>query len=87
LRKAMIEPEIMLSSRLRGRGLDRPIFPRQVAYNSMIFDFCCPAARLALEIVGGIRWDEDRCEGQGARRLAGEARNRRVAGPGRRGLP
>jgi very-short-patch-repair endonuclease len=42
LRKAMTEPEIMFWSRLKGRGLDRPIFRRQVAYESMIFDFYCP---------------------------------------------
>ena len=58
LRKAMTEPEIMLWSRLKGRGLQRPIFRRQVAYKSMIFDFYCPAARLAVEIDGATHWDE-----------------------------
>jgi very-short-patch-repair endonuclease len=58
LRKAMTEPEVMLWSRLKGRGLDRPIFHRQVAYRSMIFDFYCPAARLAVEIDGATHWDD-----------------------------
>jgi very-short-patch-repair endonuclease len=60
LRKAMNEPEIMLWSRLKGRGMDRPIFRRQVGYESMIFDFYCPAARLAVEIDGATHWDEDK---------------------------
>ena len=59
LRRAMTEPEIMLWSRLKGRGKDRPIFRRQVAYGSMIFDFYCPAARLAVEVDGSTHWDED----------------------------
>jgi very-short-patch-repair endonuclease len=60
LRKTMTEPEIMLWSRLKGRGKDKPIFRRQYAYRSMIFDFYCPAARLALEIDGSTHWDDDK---------------------------
>jgi very-short-patch-repair endonuclease len=67
LRKAMTEPEIMLWSRLKGRGLDRPIFRRQVAYDSMIFDFYCPAARLVVEIDGATHWGEDKREKDAAR--------------------
>jgi very-short-patch-repair endonuclease len=58
LRKSMTEPEIMLWSRLKGRGTGRPIFRRQFAYRSMIFDFYCPAARLAVEIDGSTHWDD-----------------------------
>jgi len=60
LRKAMTEPEIMLWSRLKGRGRGQPIFRRQFAYEAMIFDFYCPAARLAVEIDGSTHWDEDK---------------------------
>ena len=56
----MTEPEIMLWSRLKGRGADKPIFRRQFAYDSMIFDFYCPAAKLAVELDGATHWDEDR---------------------------
>jgi very-short-patch-repair endonuclease len=56
----MTEPEIMLWSRLKGRGKDRPIFRRQVAYESMIFDFYCPAARLAVEVDGSTHWSDEK---------------------------
>jgi very-short-patch-repair endonuclease len=60
LRKAMTEPEIMLWSRLKGRGRDQPIFRRQFAYQSMIFDFYCPAAKLAVEVDGSTHWDDEK---------------------------
>src|SRR5258708_38375213 len=60
LRKAMTEPEIMLWSRLRGRGRGQPIFRRQFPYESMIFDFYCPAARLAVEIDGSTHWTQEK---------------------------
>jgi len=63
----MTDPEIMLWSRLKGRGRDQPIFRRQFAYASMIFDFYCPAARLAVEIDGSTHWDEDRQDKDAAR--------------------
>ncbi|CAN7427033.1 DUF559 domain-containing protein [Phenylobacterium sp. LjRoot219] len=56
----MTEPEIMLWSRLKGRGTDKPIFRRQFAYQTVIFDFYCPAARLAVEIDGATHWDDER---------------------------
>jgi very-short-patch-repair endonuclease len=58
LRKAKTEPEIMLCSRLKGRGTDRPIFRRQVAFGNFILDFYCPAAKLAVEIDGPTHWDD-----------------------------
>lgn len=56
----MTEPEIMLWSRLKTRGEDKPIFRRQYAFASMIFDFYCPAAKLAVEIDGSTHWDDER---------------------------
>nr|WP_293362399.1 DUF559 domain-containing protein [Phenylobacterium sp.] len=60
LRKDMTEPEIMLWSRLKTRGEDKPIFRRQYAFVSMIFDFYCPAAKLAVEIDGSTHWDDEK---------------------------
>lgn len=58
LRKAMTEPEVLLWSRLKGRGLERPIFRRQAALGRFIVDFYCPSARLAVEIDGATHWPE-----------------------------
>lgn len=59
LRRTMTEPEIMLWSRLKTRGTDKPVFRRQYAYGSMIFDFYCRAARLAVEVDGSTHSSED----------------------------
>jgi very-short-patch-repair endonuclease len=75
LRKAMTEPEIMLWSKLKGRGRGQPIFRRQFAYESMIFDFYCPAAKMAVEIDGSMHWTEEK-------RVKDEARDRWLAGRG-----
>jgi hypothetical protein len=72
-RRALTEPEIMLWSRLKGRGRGQPIFRRQFAYESMIFDFYCPAAKLAVEIDGATHWPDEK---QGS----DEARDRWLAG-------
>jgi very-short-patch-repair endonuclease len=74
-RKALTEPEIMLWSRLKGRGRGQPIFRRQFAYESMIFDFYCPAAKLAVGIDGSAHWTEEK-------RAKDEARDRWLAGRG-----
>ncbi|HEY3951304.1 endonuclease domain-containing protein [Phenylobacterium sp.] len=58
MRKAMTEPEVMLWSRLRGRRPDKPSFRRQHPFGSIILDFYCPAARLAVEVDGSTHWDE-----------------------------
>ena len=63
----------MLWSRLKGCGTDRPIFRRQFAYRAMIFDFYCPAARLAVEIDGPTHWDD-------AKRAKDPARDAWLAG-------
>ena len=59
LRKATSEPEVMLWSRLRGRGPDKPTFRRQHPFGSIILDFYCPAARLAVEVDGATHWDDE----------------------------
>jgi very-short-patch-repair endonuclease len=58
LRRAMSEPEVMLWSRLRGRNPDKPTFRRQHPFSSIILDFYCPAARLAVEVDGSTHWDD-----------------------------
>jgi len=59
LRKAMSEPEVMLWSRLRGRDPQRPTFRRQHPVGSIILDFYCPSARLAVEVDGRTHWDDE----------------------------
>ncbi len=66
----------MLWSKLKGRGRGQPIFRRQFAYESMIFDFYCPAAKLAVEIDGSTHWEEEK-------RAKDEARDRWL---GQRGI-
>ena len=58
-RRELTTPEVMLWSRLKGRGQDRPIFRRQVPIGSIILDFYCPAANLAVEVDGRTHWDDD----------------------------
>jgi very-short-patch-repair endonuclease len=74
-RRALTEPEIMLWSKLKGRGRGQPIFRRQFAYESMIFDFYCPTAKLAVEIDGSTHWTEEK-------RAKDEARDRWLEGRG-----
>jgi len=68
----MSEPEVMLWSRLRGRGPQRVTFRRQHPLGSIILDFFCPSARLAVEVDGRTHCDDtarakdaarDRCLG------------------------
>ena len=66
-RRTLTEPEIMLWSRLKGRGRGQPVFRRQFAYESMIFDFYCPAAKLAVEIDGSTHWTDEKLEKDEAR--------------------
>jgi very-short-patch-repair endonuclease len=72
LRKLMSEPEVMLWSRLRGRGPDKPTFRRQHPFGSIILDFYCPAVRLAVEVDGATHWDDEA-------RASDEARDRWLA--------
>jgi very-short-patch-repair endonuclease len=59
LRKAMSSPEVMLWARLRGREPGKPTFRRQHPFGSIILDFYCPSARLAVEVDGNSHWDEE----------------------------
>lgn len=59
LRRNLTDPEIMLWSRLKGRGHGRPVFRCQHPIGSIILDFYCPAAKLAVEVDGRTHWDED----------------------------
>ncbi|HEX7946604.1 MAG TPA: DUF559 domain-containing protein [Phenylobacterium sp.] len=62
LRRALTEPEVMLWSRLKGRGHGRPVFRCQHPIGSIILDFYCPAAKLAVEVDGRTHWDDDAIE-------------------------
>ena len=55
----MTEPEVILWSRLRGRGGDRLIFRRQHPIGSIILDFYCAALKLAIEVDGATHWDDE----------------------------
>ncbi|HEY3800449.1 MAG TPA: endonuclease domain-containing protein [Caulobacteraceae bacterium] len=79
MRRAMTEPEVMLWSCLRGRGLHKPTFRRQHPFGSIVLDFYCPAARLAIEVDGATHWDD-------AALAKDEARDRWLAGQGVRTL-
>ncbi|MET0273980.1 MAG: endonuclease domain-containing protein [Phenylobacterium sp.] len=67
LRKTMSEPEVMLWSRLRGRGEAHPTFRRQHPIGSIIVDFYCPAARLAVEVDGSTHWSDEQRDRDEAR--------------------
>jgi very-short-patch-repair endonuclease len=67
LRKDMTEPEVMLWTRLRGRGGDKPTFRRQHPFGAFIVDFYCPAARLAVEVDGAVHGDDAALERDAAR--------------------
>jgi very-short-patch-repair endonuclease len=67
LRRSMTDPEVMLWSRLKGRGRDKPIFRRQVVFGTIILDFYCPAAKLAVEIDGSTHWEPEARERDEAR--------------------
>ena len=55
----MSDPEVILWTRLRGRGPDKPTFRRQHPFGAVILDFYCPSARLAIEVDGATHWDDD----------------------------
>jgi very-short-patch-repair endonuclease len=59
-RRALTEPEVTLWSRLKKRGNGKPVFRRQFPYETMIFDFYCPAARLAIEVDGSTHWTDEK---------------------------
>ena len=52
LRRTMSPPEARLWTRLRQRTPGQPDFRRQHPLGPYVLDFCCPAAKLAVEIDG-----------------------------------
>ena len=58
LRRESTLPERMLWARLRDRGLEGWKFRRQHSVGPYVVDFYCPAARLAVEVDGGIHGEE-----------------------------
>ena len=54
LRRDMTLEERVLWQRLRNNQLDGYHFYRQKVLAGFIVDFCCPAARLVVEVDGGI---------------------------------
>ena len=48
----MPEAEVILWSKLRGKGLDGHKFRRQYSIGKFVLDFYCPKLRLAIEVDG-----------------------------------
>src|SRR6476659_8032740 len=62
LRRNQTDAERILWLRLRDRRLAGWKFRRQMSLNGFVFDFCCPDAKLVVEIDGGqhaIRAEQD----------------------------
>lgn len=69
LRGNMPDTEILLWSKLRGKGLNGHKFRRQYSVDKFVLDFYCPQQKLAIEIdgdshytVGAEEYDRDRQE-------------------------
>ena|SRR5579862_5483808 len=60
LRGAMSRSEVLLWVRLRGREPGQPTFRRQHPIGPYIADFFCSAAKLVVEVDGGVHRDADR---------------------------
>ena len=60
LRGAMSRSEVLLWVRLRGREPGQPTFRRQHPIGPYIADFYCSAAKLVVEVDGGVHREEDR---------------------------
>jgi len=65
LRRHQTDAERVLWFRLRDRRLGGWKFRRQMSLNGLVVDFCCPDARLVLELDGGQH--ADRTEQDAAR--------------------
>jgi len=75
MRRNLTEPEWLLWQRLKLRSDDGLIFRRQKPYGPYILDFYCFAARLAIEVDGGLHGEEEQ-------RVADEKRDRFLVGKG-----
>jgi len=60
LRGALSRSEVLLWVRLRGREPGEPTFRRQHPIGPYIADFYCSAAKLVVEVDGGVHREEDR---------------------------
>jgi very-short-patch-repair endonuclease len=58
LRANMPLPEIILWSRLKGKGIGYK-FRRQHSVGSYVLDFCCPVLKLAIEIDGSSHFTDE----------------------------
>jgi len=55
----MIEPEVILWSRLKNKQIGGHKFRRQYSVRSFILDFYCPEKKLAIEVDGGGHFTEE----------------------------
>ncbi len=60
LRQRMTNAETALWNQLRHRGLDNLKFRRQHVFGPFVLDFCCPDARLVIELDGAVHDDVER---------------------------
>ncbi|HEX3919359.1 MAG TPA: endonuclease domain-containing protein [Caulobacteraceae bacterium] len=58
MRGSLTRSEMLLWARLRGREPGKPSFRRQHPIGRFIADFYCTAARLVVEVDGGIHTEE-----------------------------
>ena len=58
LRKNMPQPEVILWSKLKGKGLDSYRFRRQYSVGNFVIDFYCPKLKLAVEVDGDSHFVE-----------------------------
>jgi very-short-patch-repair endonuclease len=56
----MSRSEVLLWVRLRGRAPGKPTFRRQHPIGPYVADFYCSAAKLVIEVDGGVHEEEDR---------------------------
>lgn len=54
----MPEPELLLWSKLRGKGVAGHKFRRQYSVSNFVLDFYCPQQKLAIEIDGATHFTE-----------------------------
>ena len=78
LRRQMTPAETILWEALRGSQVDGHRFRRQHAVGTFVLDFYCPAARLVIEVDGGIHDDPDVSEHDALRQQGIENHGLRV---------
>jgi len=59
-RGSMSRSEVLLWVRLRGRAPGKPTFRRQYPIGPYVADFFCTAAKLVVEVDGGVHEEDDR---------------------------